>query len=481
MIGRVLAVCCASALATATGGARAQHGEGDAAGGAAAPGDDDRVEALARVVRDRVVDAAGQIGGDAVVAVNVTLAEGAPDPEGLAHRLARPMAAAMRGDDRLGAVDTWIQPGGEHEAIGRRAAMRDYDVLVAITAEARGSFLHVRADVVRAARGRGLLDLFAPEPERVSGIELRRRLDAHLRRYAGALPRVTDANVVARPMPLPSRGYLAMTASDLDGDGRTELVLATSDRVDVVRLGATRRGTPRAHAVGDVAITGLPAPPARTRRPIGTAIAGERTAIVRVSHHGAPFAVSLADRAVTVARVTGPCLDDAFPVDDACAVPVTGRDYFNPALTPRAGGAPPVAAPSGFYARAARELPAPDGSVTRVEAVVTPRGRLAVRVGDRAGGAVGYGAALGMTDLEDDGLADLLLSSSAAIGGGDRLALLRVRADGGVIAVWASEPIEGSVLVAGNADLDDDGRDELLAIEEPPPGSSTPARLWIVR
>jgi hypothetical protein len=75
---------------------------------------------------------------------------------------------------------------------------------------------------------------------------------------------------------------------------------------------------------------------------------------------------------------------------------------------------------------------------------------------------------------------ELLVSSGAPIGESDRLSVLRVRADGGVIALWSGEPTAGPVLVAGAADLDRDGRDELLAIEEPAAPGDARARMWVV-
>jgi len=119
--------------------------------------------------------------------------------------------------------------------------------------------------------------------------------------------------------------------------------------------------------------------------------------------------------------------------------------------------------------------------VLDVEAVVTPAGRLAVRVGARPGGAVAYGTALALADLEDDGIAELLASGPGLSGEGDRLALLRVRESAQVLAVWQSDVLAGDIWIAASADLDDDGLEELLAVEEPARGSTEPARLWIVQ
>lgn len=111
---------------------------------------------------------------------------------------------------------------------------------------------------------------------------------------------------------------------------------------------------------------------------------------------------------------------------------------------------------------------------------MTPRGRLAVRTDARVVGVMGHGAALGADDVDGDGQIELLASSDRDLGAGDVLYLFRVRADGGLRALWRSEPLEGSVMVGGSGDLDLDGAPELLAIEEPrdPNGRAT---LWVVR
>ena len=441
----------------------------------------DRVEQLAREVRDRALAIAHDVSGSAIVASTISLDERAPDSAGLARRLVAPLLSALRSNEQTIAVDTWNPSGDDLETIARRAAMRDYDLLFHLGVQQRDRLLVLRIDVVRAARGRGLMDLFVPAPEPIGSTTLERAMDAHFDRYAGSTPQVTAATITARALPLPSRGYLAVVGADLDGDGSTELVLARPAWVDVVRVGRSRRGAPRLVRVGSVSVGGIAAPPSRIRRPIATGIAAHRSAVIRSSERGAAYVVRLDAGRPVVAPVEPPvCPDEGFPLEDACAVPVTGRDYFHQAVVARSGGASPAEAPSGFYARGVREAAMPDGSVLRVEAVVTPRGRLAVRAGEHAGGAVGYGAALGMADLDHDGLVELLVSSGAPIGDNDRLSVLRVRADGGVIAVWSGEPIGGSVLVAGATDLDRDGREELLAIEEPAAARDARARLWVV-
>jgi hypothetical protein len=86
-----------------------------------------------------------------------------------------------------------------------------------------------------------------------------------------------------------------------------------------------------------------------------------------------------------------------------------------------------------------------------------------------------------MADLDQDGRPELLTSTAASIGEGDRLVLLRVREDGALLAVWTGDALGGSVLVAGGGDADGDGVEELFAIEEPRGSAGTVAHLWIVQ
>ena len=177
-----------------------------------------------------------------------------------------------------------------------------------------------------------------------------------------------------------------------------------------------------------------------------------------------------------------PCPPGTLPLVDACAEPVDARDYYASTLRTREGLDPPLAAPSSFLARAVLSLRRTHGRVDRVEAIVTPRGRLVVRtgVGSSAAthGIAGVGSALALGDVDGDGLAELLVSAGTPAGEGDRLRLLRVREDGALRRVWESDRLAGSVFVAGAVDGDGDGLPELLAVEERP---GARARLWRIR
>ncbi len=253
--------------------------------------------------------------------------------------------------------------------------------------------------------------------------------------------------------------------------------------VDVVRLAAATAGL-RVDTVATAPLPSVAHAPFPARRSFGTAVfEDDGSVLVRLSDDASALRVRLTHGALSVDAVPGPCPADAFPLHDACATPVVGRDWFAEQLAAPAGATAPRAAPYGFYARVRRAVRQPDGTVQPFEAIVTPRGRLVVRTAHRVGGAAGYGAALAIADVDDDGWPELLTSPAAAVGDGDRLAVVRVRADGALVAVWHSEPLAGSVMLAGNADLSSDGTRDLMAVEEPAPDAdaSAKARLWVIR
>lgn len=149
--------------------------------------------------------------------------------------------------------------------------------------------------------------------------------------------------------------------------------------------------------------------------------------------------------------------------------------------------------PGVLFAHAARRLRQGDGSVVSYEAATTEGGAVAARVDGREVAVRGYGAPLGLADVDGDGSAELLVTS-AVDGDGDgdgdpgrprrdRLHLLRLEPDGRLIDVWRSSPLNGTVRVATGGDVDGDGSEELVAFEESAgdhPGDAT-LRMWVIR
>ncbi len=307
-------------------------------------------------------------------------------------------------------------------------------------------------------------------------------LDASLRRYVAGIARLTNAGVVAIATPLPARGYLAAQVVNLDGEGPEELVLLRDGDVEVFRVAPGARAVPRMRRIARVPLPRSPRPGHGTPRPFGTlsvdtAPDGSVSLLARVRSRASVTRIHMRDGEVEATEATDPCPALGHPLEDACAVPVDARDYFASELMARVGHSTPPRAPTSFLSRRLAQVVRADGTTDRVEAVVTPRGRLVVQTGTRAVGVAGHGAAFGMADLDDDGMLELLASSAAPIGEPDRLTLYRVTDAGGMRTLWRSDPIAGSVLVGTHGDLDGDGRPELFAIEEGAEGT----QLWWVR
>ena len=290
---------------------------------------------------------------------------------------------------------------------------------------------------------------------------VRAELDAEFRTYVAQRPVLRRGAVVARFLALPGRGYTGLAARD------GLVVLAAPRELRTMRY-AVRRGRPVLTRAERLSVP----PQTRGRRdifsPAGAGFFWQRgTTLQRLEL--SPLGLGAVD---------SPCEEDAFPFEDACAHWALGRDYFDSRLATRTSLAPPDRAPMSFYTRARRLVRRSDGSAEPVEVVVSPRGRIVARTGARTVGVAGYGAALAAADVDQDGSLEVFASLDSPVGEGDRLHIIRITPDGSMIRIWMSEPVEGSILLATTADLDGDGFEEFLAIEEV---EGENARLWIVR
>jgi len=304
-------------------------------------------------------------------------------------------------------------------------------------------------------------------------------LDPQLRTYVGTTPQLTSGTLVATSTRLPSRGYLALAVAQLDGHGPHELVLVRETQVEVLRLTAGPRGRTRLQLQGRVDLPPDDRPGVGARRPGATTLVEGDSVLIRWRWRLHPMRVRLTDR-VVLERAESPCPPLGHPLVNACAMPVDGRDYYASELEARVGMTPPERAPTSFYVRRWRDVVRTSGARDSIEAVVTPRGRLVTRThsNGRTVGLGNHGTALGVADIDHDGQVELVTSTDTLVGGGDELQVMRVLESGGLRMVWTSDALDGSVLVAGSGDLDADGTEALLAIEEPAAGRAT---LWIVR
>ncbi len=434
--------------------------------------DRSRVSALADAARDRMLASAANLRpGSIVVRITHELPESAPRRRELVNALVAPTLEALRSESARFPTVHVARFEGEDRAGAERAHRLGYVSFLDFDVRVVGNFVHLDAAAWDAESG-----------TRNDAIALRSRLDVELRQYLGALPRVSDDTVVARAIAMPSRGYLALSVEDLDGDGQSELVAISERTASILRF-VPARGGARLSEVSRAAMPNdLPSAPSLRRRALATAVRTNGTVVFRTSAHAAPLAITLTGGRAAMSRSQGPCADDRFPLEGACASLVIGRDFFDELLLGMGPESSEHRAPALFYSRAFRRLRQADGSLLTYEAVVTPAGRLAVRIGERSASAFGYGTALAMGDLDEDGAAELLSSQAQPEGAGDQLSLLRALPRGAVHVVWRSEALAGSVWVATSGDLDGDGIEELLAVEEPAARAAPreTARLWIV-
>ncbi|HJL02151.1 MAG TPA: VCBS repeat-containing protein [Polyangiaceae bacterium LLY-WYZ-15_(1-7)] len=425
-----------------------------AAQGADAP---TAVEATAATLRAWTTEALEGARGPVSLTTEARWPAGSADPDALEARL-------------VGAVREAVEQAGLERTEDAAAAATRLRLRLAV----RGG--HLDAELSTAVTPRHWLTALLGWGD-TRAVRVRRPLDAPARRFVAALPALAPSTVVARTLALPGHGYLALAVVDLDGEGRAELVLLREASVEVLRLVADARGRPRLRLVERQAVPESPRPGVAARRPFGTLVAEDRGALARLRDQSAPFRIRW-EGALRLTPADDPCPPGAHPLRDACAVPVDGRDYYASELVARVGQPTPPRAPTSFYARVHAPVLRRDGRREAVEVVVTPRGRLVARTGDRAVGLGGYGAAIGVADADQDGALELLASSERALGEGDALQVLRVREDGGLRSVWREEGLAGSVMVAGAGDLDGDGVPALLAIEERPDETAV---LWVVR
>lgn len=310
-------------------------------------------------------------------------------------------------------------------------------------------------------------------------------LDAPLRALLSlpTRPRSSGSVVARASAPLALGGPVAAASAALRG----HLLVATDRELIDLAVGQDLRGRPEASVLhrrplpprrgagsprpfGMLTVAGAAAAvPDRTLR---AEIAGRAAAASTVAGDGrwgpwGPLAGS--QDCPETAADGGPALDRMHTVGGGCALRVPPGDRL---------AADPW--PGVFFSRVRRVLEQPGVPPVRFEAATTGRGAVTARVDGREVAVRGHGAALGLADLEGDGTAELLVSGDGDDPAGDRLHLLRLRGDGALRAVWRSAPLEGRVWVATGGDVDGDGGEELVAIEEMP-GTPARARLWVVR
>jgi hypothetical protein len=311
-------------------------------------------------------------------------------------------------------------------------------------------------------------EVVAPESRVVGNVHVRRRLDAELRRF---FPAVRPGPLETTSYPLAPGRYLGIAVADLDGDDLAEIVLLGQRTLELRRLsGAT------AEVVARMKLTGIPRAATRSRDPVGALVVGPRDRdgarplAFRTSEHGQGVLLTY-DGAELNLEGTFSDYPVAWDEDLLCTTVAPGRSAFQSAAAPCGSlDETPLVAP--YYAATDAAVAQPDGSAARLAAAVLADGTVSLSWNGVALPALGpYGTALAVTDVDDDGDAEVLLSSAADPGPSDELTVLRLGA-GGLGEERQRLTVPGAVWVATSGDVDDDGRLELVAVVQTPTGAS---------
>ena len=352
----------------------------------------------------------------------------------------------------------------DRDAARRTAAGQGTELLLWLDALVEQNHLVIRGTLFDTER-HVWREAVEPEQRVIGEVFARARVDAELRWYLGALPR---RPLVMTSVALEERIYLGLAVADLDGDDRTELVLLSPRSLEIYRLGAAQVAP-----VAQLRFTGLPRAATRSRDPVGTLVVGPRGA-----DGSRPVALRTSDQAQgLVASFDGTELQlvrtlSDFPIrwenELLCTTLRPGRSAFETAPTPCDSlGVTTIVPP--FVGSIAERVPRPATPPASLDVTALADGMITLAWDDRPPVSIGpHGTALAVTDVEDDGLPEVLLSSDGDPWTGDELTVVRPDTDGAGVAREAIGRVDGSVWVAGAGDIDDDGLRELLAISQAP-------------
>jgi hypothetical protein len=249
---------------------------------------------------------------------------------------------------------------------------------------------------------------------------------------------------------------VALTAADLDGDGKAELYAVTPREVIAIGL----RGK-RLEEVGRVSFGGEPAIPA-PRDVVGTAIVDGGAVIASVSSWSKSLRVTWQKK--TLAAAAGPSGFALCPGETAQLAP--GRNYFADPQNPQQTGR--------YGARCRGGLVETDGHPLRVRADLSIVNKLwiavdrcaAVGLGCARAGAFelsNVGTAFEIADVDRDGKPEAIFAGAGAPGDPDTLKVVSLGDDEKKHAKLKKAFTAGGIAGIASADLDGDGDEEVVA------------------
>jgi len=450
------------------------------------------VQRLATTLHDQLAELlATQSRGAMDLAVCVAAPSGsAPDSGGrrLAERMQALLTAATARDGWRSVVP--LAASGACEATAEAARetgqARGIEVVVHVAAAVRDGRLFLEGTVLRTDRSLWREIAGGRAGSILGQIFASARLDAELRFYFPVAVPPLNKRTIGIWHETPGT-VLALAAGDVDGDDVDEIVVLRRDGVDV--LGARAPG-PRATLLATLPLSTLPPSSVASRDPVGMVallprIGRTRRIAARSSDQahgivvgwdgarfGTPAPLTLSD------GVTGSTL---YPVDSGdrgllCAVLPPGRNVFEPRTLP-CSDAPAARSATGagpFWNVSFASLPQPSGEPVWSIALATAEPRLITTNAGVTTDLGPSGAAVLTTDLDDDGVVEIVRSSTALPTEPDRITVTSLAADG-PHDTWTSRPTIGPVTAFAAADLDGDGILELAWAELHRGGS----RLWL--
>lgn len=460
------------------------------AGSAAA---DDRpastVQRLSTTLHDQLVELlASQSRAAMDLAVCVVPASQDAGARRLAERLQSLLTAASTHDGWRSVVPFTATGACEATAEAAREGgqARSIEVVVHVGAAVRDGRLFLEGTVLRADRSLWREIAGGRAASVLGQVFASARLDAELRFYFPvAAPPLTKRTIgIWHETP---GAVLALAAGDVDGDDVDELIVLRRDGLDL--LGAQAPG-PRARLLATLPLGSLPLASVASRDPVGTVallprVGRTRRIALRTSDQaygivvgwdgarfGTPTPLTLSDGA------TGSTL---YPVDSGdrgllCAILPPGRNTFEARTLPcsDAPASRPATGAGPFWNVSFASIVQPSGEVVWSIALATAEPRLITTNAGVTTDLGPSGAAILSTDLDDDGVVELVRSSAALPGEPDRITVTSLAADG-PHDTWTSRPTLGAVTAFAASDLDADGTLELVWAELHRGGS----RIWL--